>query len=126
MPGWPTRPLIGSDANAKTIKDWLTLVWQTFKSMMSVESTSASRLANPKNDYLIKVDATGGNRTITLPTAIGNVGKSFIVKKMDASGNQVIVATSASQTIDGAASKNTTTQYAVIRVISDDSNWLTW
>ena len=126
MPAWPTRPLIGSDANAKTIKDWLTLAWQTFRGMMYVDSTTTSVSANPKTDYFIKVDATAGNRTVTLPTAEGNMGKQFIMKKMDVSGNQVIVATSGSETIDGVASKNTTTQYAVIRVISDDSNWLTW
>lgn len=50
---------------------------------------------------LVRVDATTGNKTITLPPA--GPGNMIAVKKTDATENDVIVAAASSQTIDGAA-----------------------
>ena len=50
-------------------------------------------------DYM--VDATSGTFTITLPTSVGVAGKIFEVKNSGA--GTITVATTAGQTIDGAA-----------------------
>lgn len=74
--------------------------------------------------YTITVDASGAARTITLPTAVGIQGRVYIVKKTDSSGNAVTIATTSSQTIDGASTKVINTQYAGYLVQSNNANWV--
>jgi hypothetical protein len=71
------------------------------------------------DDYT--VDGTSGTFTVTLPTAVGATGRVYIVKN---SGVGVItVATTSSQTIDGASTVTLATK-AVTRVQSNGSNWI--
>lgn len=52
--------------------------------------------------YFVAVDASGGNRTETLPTCnSGLSGRTYLVKKTDNSANTVTVERSGSDTIDG-------------------------
>ena len=74
-------------------------------------------------DYLILADATLGAVTVNLPAAADNAGLTIIVKKTDASVNAVVLDPNASETIDGAATKSTTTQYARFVVVCDGSTW---
>lgn len=70
-------------------------------------------------DYI--VDCTANTFTITLPTAVGRQGMTFIVKN---SGTGVItIATTSSQTIDG-SSTQTLNQYDAITVLSNNANWI--
>lgn len=71
-------------------------------------------------EAVILVDATSGNITITLPDADMRL---ITVKKTDASGNTVTLSTPGSETIDGAATNVLSSQYDVITVCSDQSNW---
>lgn len=65
-----------------------------------------------------------GNTTITLPTAVGILGKVYTIKKTDAAGTTTAIATTSSQTIDGAAAPfNITVQNQSITLISDNANW---
>lgn len=61
--------------------------------------------------------------TITFPTAVGITGRMYTIKSKVAA--TITIATTSSQTIDGAAPVNLTTQWAILRVISDGANWLT-
>lgn len=71
------------------------------------------------SDYL--VDFTTGTFTATLPTAVGCVGKTYVLKN---SGTGVItIATTSSQTIDGMTT-NSLIQYATITVVSNGANWI--
>jgi hypothetical protein len=70
----------------------------------------------------ILADATSGNRTMTLPTAVG-AWQEFTIKKKDSSANTVTVATTSSQTIDGASTYVISTQYESVTVVSDSANW---
>lgn len=60
--------------------------------------------------------------TVTLPTAIGNT--SLYVIKRTGSGT-VTVATTSSQTIDGASTVSLNTAYQVTWLVSNGTNWLT-
>jgi hypothetical protein len=52
--------------------------------------------------YFVAVDASGGNRTETLPTCnSGLSGRTYLVKKTDNSTNTVTVERAGSDTIDG-------------------------
>jgi len=63
--------------------------------------------------------------TITLPTAVSIAGREYFIKNIG-SGTTITIATTSSQTIDGAvpSTYNLTTQYSRLCVFSDGSNWL--
>jgi hypothetical protein len=91
-------------------------------------TATAVSVAAATTDYLIGVTSTAAARTITLPTAVGSAGKTYLVK--DESGgaatNNITLATTGGQTIDGAASLAIATNYGVARVYSDNANWFTF
>jgi len=75
------------------------------------------------SDTIIFCNATGGNMTVTLPSAASHTGRSLTVKRTNTTANTVTVG-SAAGTIDGAAS------YIIpggtlnaITVVSDGTNW---
>lgn len=76
------------------------------------------------NDEFIKADATSGAFNITLPTAIGRQGQTYTIKKVDATANVVTVNTTASQTVDGAATYLLDANNKWVTVTSDNANWL--
>jgi hypothetical protein len=69
------------------------------------------------------MDSAAAARLYTLPTAVGIPGTAFRVKRKGA--NLVTIATTSSQTIDGAAAStfNLAADLAVLSVISDGANW---
>lgn len=74
----------------------------------------------------IVVLCSGSAFTVTLPTAVGNTGKLFIIEKTDSSfANIITVATTSSQTIGAGGGTSTTlnTQGESLTVYSDGSNW---
>lgn len=75
------------------------------------------------DDYYVIVDAASGAFTLTLPTAVGRSGKTFIIKRIN-TGADVTLACTGGQTIDGAATKLLGTQWISRTVFSDGSNWL--
>jgi len=91
-------------------------------------TATATSVSAATTDYLIGVTSTAAARTITLPTAVGSAGKVYIVK--DESGgaatNNITIATTSSQTIDGAASGTISTNYGLSKVYSDGANWFTF
>lgn len=76
-----------------------------------------------QDDYIVLGDATGGAFSLTLPTAAGFRGLTYVLKRISAANN-VTVATTSSQTIDGAATYVLDAQYKSIVVVSDNSNWI--
>lgn len=63
------------------------------------------------NDSIILVDATAGNVTITLQSALQWEQKRLVIKKIDASVNTVTIDANSAELIDGAATKVISTQY---------------
>lgn len=74
--------------------------------------------------YTLLVDATAGATTVSLPPAATYPGRVYVIKKMDASANNVVIDGSGSETIDGAATKTTNTQYAGWQIQSNGTNWI--
>jgi hypothetical protein len=62
---------------------------------------------------------------INLPPANSCAGKLFTATKSDSSVYSLILDPASSQTIDGAATKNVSTQYQTVSLISDGANWIT-
>lgn len=74
------------------------------------------------NHGTVFVDAGTGARTITLPSAV-DFDNRYIIKKIDASANNVIVAAPAGQTVEGLASISTDRQGDAVEIESDGANW---
>ncbi|MCI5059298.1 MAG: hypothetical protein MRY83_24505, partial [Flavobacteriales bacterium] len=74
-------------------------------------------------DEVIFVDASSGDVTITLPTASGNTGKKYRIKKFEASANNVIIDGDGTETIDGATDQTTNTPWAGWIIVSNGTNW---
>lgn len=75
-------------------------------------------------DYMVAVDASGGARTINLPTAVNRVGRVYVIKKIDSSVNAVTIDPNGAQTVDGAATLALALQWDRATVMSDGANWL--
>ena len=88
------------------------------------KTTDYTVVASDGDDVLILADATLGNMTITLYTAVGNSGRKIRVVKVDSSANTVTVDASGAQTIDGALTQVLSAQYRRINIASNGSNWL--
>jgi len=73
-------------------------------------------------DEVLLVDASGGNRTITLISAVATPN-SYTVKKIDNSANTVTIATTGGQTIDSGTTKVLAAQWDTATVIPSGGNW---
>lgn len=74
--------------------------------------------------YTVKVDASGANRTITLPAAAGVTRRVYIIIKTDATANTVTIDGNASETISGATTKVINTQWSGYAIQCDGSSWV--
>lgn len=71
-----------------------------------------------------RIELTGTSTyTITLPTAVGIAGREYTFVKSGASGT-ITIDGNGSETINGTTTKTLTTQYDVLTIISNGSNWL--
>lgn len=75
------------------------------------------------NDATVLANANGGEVALILPTAAGIAGRCYTIKKIDSSGNVVVVSTTSSQTIDGGVNITLSVQWKYITVTSDGADW---
>ena len=87
-------------------------------------STSSNTTLNGGH-FSIFEDTTAGNKTVTLPTAVGISGRIYAIKNTGTGTNTLTIATTGGQTIDGAAGASTSTPQACLIVQSDGANWQT-
>jgi len=74
-------------------------------------------------EHALTVDATGGNRTVTLRPLSGKLGQVYRIKKIDSSANTVTIDADASETIDGATTRVLTAQYEAVDLVAGASEW---
>ncbi len=74
-------------------------------------------------DDVILVDTSGGEVTITLPPIADADGKFFTIKRLGGDNN-VIVATNASETIQGEAQKVLNVRWWGMDVLATDTEWV--
>jgi hypothetical protein len=72
---------------------------------------------------LVRMDATGGNKVVTLPTAVS--GTVIAVKKTDSSVNTVTINPTGVETIDDASSAILRQQHETRRYIAVTGGWVT-
>lgn len=91
-----------------------------------VRTATAVSYTTLDSDYLIGVTSTASARTITLMSAaIAGAGKEYVIK--DESGacttNNITIATTGGQTIDGVSTYKLVDDYEAVKVYSNGSNW---
>ena len=98
--------------------------------LQSSGSFAAGYVAKTAN-YTLTIDdrlvnCTANSFTITLPTAVGITGREYIIKNTG-SATTITIASTSSQTIDGAIpSTYNVTTLTPLRVVSDGANWVTF
>lgn len=85
----------------------------------SVTTTTTAR-----GGEVLLADTTGAGFTVTLPAAAGVTGQEVCVKKVSADGNTLTVDGDGAETIDGAATWTTSTQWASVRLLSTGTEWV--
>lgn len=93
----------------------------------AMSSLSANTTLTADSAGLVRVDASGGARTITLPAANAANGRPIALRivKTDSSANAVTVQRAGTNTIEGATSIALTTQWSSAWLVSDGvSSWV--
>lgn len=91
-------------------------------STLAVTTKTANYTVTTADDVII-TDATGGTFTLTLPTAVGNTGKMFLIHRKDGTATNVIIDGNSTETIDGDTTLILAGRYTSIQIVSDGSNW---
>lgn len=87
-------------------------------------TTVTSNTTLDDTNYTVLCDATSGAITITLPAAASNSGRTYYIKKINTSSNDVTVDANGSETIDGDLTQTLTgADMPSIRIQCDGSNW---
>ena len=89
---------------------------QIFSPLQEIITTSTSITLPPgaNNNFLVLANTSGGNLTVTLPPTTTSNGTIVAVENISSGGNTLTVAANSADTIQGSATKTTTTQYAKI------------
>ncbi len=77
--------------------------------------TAAGAYALTGDNYTVAFDCTLGSQTPTLPPVNStNTGQIFIIKRVDASGNNVTITPTGSDLIDGGATRTVATMKSYV------------
>lgn len=95
----------------------------TGKGFIAALTTKTTAYTLTATDSVILANATTAAFTCTLPTAVGITGRQYTIKRINSGANNVTVGCSASQVIDGAATKTLGSQWSTLTVVSDGANW---
>lgn len=98
-----------------------------FETTMEVEEeyprTITSDTTLNERDEILFVDASAGNVTIQLPSALGMKGAPRTIKKIDQSTNHVICVAQEGELLEGQPSQWLDTYLEAFTITSDDVNW---
>lgn len=98
--------------------------WTRVNGRKRVVTKTADYTATADDDLILVDTVTTGSVTVTLPSAAStNGGREYRIKRTTAGANSCTIATTSSQTIDGATTLSLPNQYDAVTLISDSSNW---
>jgi hypothetical protein len=92
--------------------------------VVTSSSTSYTETATSGDKVIILTSSTSATVNVTLPSAVGNTAR-LTFKRSSTAGfiYSLVIAATASQTIDGSATFTAPLQYTAITLISDNANW---
>ncbi len=118
--------LIRTDAG----NDRVGIVTSSPGSGLHVNSSFATALTVKSSDYTatdsdhtILVDCSNGNVNITLPSAVGSVGRIYVIKRIDGTNNAANINSNGSEEIEGSTNPASVTSMSSIMIQSDNLGW---
>ena len=122
-PASPASGHIRYNTDLKTFEIYQESVWINLgdKEPFAAKTTTYSVLLS---DSVLTADTTSAAFTMTVPTAVGIAGKKFTFKKINSTANALTIATTSSQTIDGATTFELMNQWSSVTIMSDGANWV--
>lgn len=97
-------------------------VWNNIATIADIPSATTLSIINVNTTLQLGyVYLASGNITCTLPTAIGNIGKTITFKNIGTA--DITINTTLSQTIDGDTTAILNRRYTSVTFISDNNNW---
>ncbi len=87
------------------------------------QTTKSTSYTATSSDYAIYCIGGSSGITITLPAAVSNSGRIYVIKKIDSGVGKITIDGNASETIDGALTWLLTLQYESVTIQCDGSNW---
>lgn len=97
--------------------------WASNALSATVSTKTGTDYTLQTSDDVVLFSCGASNRTANLPTASGNGGKIFYIKKIDPGAGTVIIDGVSSETIDGATTYTLVSQYQSVTIISNGSAW---
>ncbi|MHB8362815.1 MAG: hypothetical protein ACYDBX_04320 [Patescibacteria group bacterium] len=124
--------LVAKDTATLTASEIQTgfLKYSDFTALMNKVGVTNAQVSKSINysisttDHFVDCAGGSGGITVTLPTAVGYAGLTFVITKTDSGVGNVTIATTSSQTINGATTYVISMQYVSITLHSDGSNWI--
>jgi len=106
------------------LREFMLTTADSLKYLIKLPTTSvvASYTAT-QGDYTILCDASGGALGVTLPSAIPNKNKIYVIKKTDDSVNAITITAFGDEKIDGSATQGVSGQYDTKTIQSDGVDW---
>ena len=89
---------------------------------LEIQAKTGNYSVVPSDDVVL-CDATSGAITVTLPRAASVLKEKIVIKKTDSSINLVTINTSNSEEIDGNTSRKLATQFEIIELFSDGTDF---
>ena len=87
----------------------------------TITSVSGAYTALSTDEVILA--SAGSAFTITLPTAVGITGRTYTIKKTDASVNAITLDANSAETIDGALNYILSGQFNTVSIVSNGSVW---
>jgi hypothetical protein len=107
----------GIDTDSYSISRWLSKLREFIQNSFKIKNVSSAYTVE-YGYYYIRVDATAGAVTVTLPTAALSLGRAILIKKIDSSGNAVTVSRSGTDTIEGSNTVSLAAQWNKTLVVA--------
>lgn len=117
------KPALSSANDWRYVIGYLREVYNWVLQQQQIVTITAAYTV-PETVHHVRVNATGGAITVTVPAASTRDGRSIRVTKTDSSANAVTIARTGSDTFNAATSISLATQYHSIELISNGvSQW---
>lgn len=115
------RPLNVESWDHFAHQQWYDKVSRFTRAITTVKAVSTAYTVEPEV-YWVRVDASGGAITVTLPP-VGVVGRPVGIMKSDSSVNAVTIDGSGSETIEGSATQSLPAQFDSMLLRDNGTSW---
>jgi hypothetical protein len=105
--------------NGSGVLNWATVATAN----LAVTSKTTTATLTTGELGVILASTAGGAYTLTLPTAVGNTGLAYYIKKTTSDNNKLTIDADGSETINGVASLFMWLQNESAHIVSNGTNW---